>query len=211
MIIYLNNEIRKQALSRRDQLPQRKDRSMAIARQLLSFLDDKKMTGIYIPIRSEADLYSYLSHLPNMAAPRLLSSTEMEMDVCKNLKPSGKYQIPEPQNMPEAECSILLIPMAAFSGMARIGYGAGYYDRYLHAHSDILRCGTAFEIQKDTFEKQPWDELMDLIVTEETIYANSSPESLDRMKRYFGKMPDQAENWIWVDPDLPQDDKTDGQ
>ena len=65
---------------------------------------------------------------------------------------------------------LMILPGLAydFSG-ARLGYGGGYYDRYLEEiQHNVIRCGVAFECQ--WIEKvpcKPHDVLMDIIVTDE--------------------------------------------
>lgn len=192
----MNEEIRKQALQKRKQLSDRKSRSEAIVSQLLLFLRPEKMTGLYVPIRAEADIYSGLSAFPHLAAPLVIDRWNMEMYPCRNLKP-GKFGIPEPEQTKPAECEVLLIPLAAFWKMQRIGYGGGYYDRYLQTHPSALRCGIGFDVQQIPFTPAPWDQALDLIVTESAVYANKMPESLERMSRYFGSV-NLPESWIWI-------------
>ncbi len=67
----------------------------------------------------------------------------------------------KPLEVPE----VLLIPLLAFCEGYRMGYGGGYYDRYLAAHPQCLRIGIAYDQQEEIFEPQPWDERLDVIVT----------------------------------------------
>ena len=89
------------------------------------------------------------------------------------LKP-GYFQIPEPENCREAFCedAFLLVPVVAFDRMRhRIGYGQGFYDRYLSRHPDHRTAAVAFEFQ--VFDKVPFEELDILpqaLVTEKEIY-----------------------------------------
>ncbi len=69
----------------------------------------------------------------------------------------GKKQLEVPE--------VLLIPLLAFCDGYRMGYGGGYYDRYLAAHSECLRIGIAYDQQEEIFEPAPWDERLDVIVT----------------------------------------------
>lgn len=60
----------------------------------------------------------------------------------------GVMGILEPQKgVPETE-GILLVPGLAFSPSGdRLGYGGGYYDRYLSSHPDLLAFGLGFSEQ----------------------------------------------------------------
>jgi 5-formyltetrahydrofolate cyclo-ligase len=82
------------------------------------------------------------------------------------------FKVPEPVNheLPAKahEVKAVVIPMLAFDREGnRLGYGAGYYDRFLCAHPAIKRIGLAFSCQE--FASLPSDEndiRMNLIVTE---------------------------------------------
>ena len=65
----------------------------------------------------------------------------------------NKYGVPEPINSKKKIPSIILLPLIAFDKKKnRIGYGKGYYDRYLNkylkSHKKILTIGIAFSFQK---------------------------------------------------------------
>lgn len=65
-----------------------------------------------------------------------------------------------------------IVPGLAFSAknIGRIGYGGGYYDRFLAENPDILKIGVCYEFQMvDDLPQNPWDEPMDCIVTDERI------------------------------------------
>ncbi len=69
----------------------------------------------------------------------------------------GRFRIPEPSCdacADEAEEALMLLPGAAFSlAGARIGYGGGYYDRYLRAHPRHFAIGLCYDFQ--LFEELP--------------------------------------------------------
>lgn len=78
----------------------------------------------------------------------------------------------------------VLVPGLAFSLTGgRLGYGAGYYDRWLAAHPAAVRIGLCFEYQIDpAVPLEPHDEMLDYLVTERRIIvctvlrAQSRPE-----------------------------------
>lgn len=48
----------------------------------------------------------------------------------------------------DARCNLMIIPGVAFDlNRGRVGYGGGYYDRYLSEHSDIHTIAIAFDFQ----------------------------------------------------------------
>lgn len=87
---------------------------------------------------------------------------------------SGYRGILEPEDTwPEwkgRENTIMLMPGVAFDEYgSRVGYGGGYYDRFLSIHRGrICRCiMLAFEAQRvPEIQREPWDEMPDEIVTE---------------------------------------------
>jgi 5-formyltetrahydrofolate cyclo-ligase len=88
-----------------------------------------------------------------------------------NLRPST-FSVPEPvgHEVPADPSSIRLVvvPLIAFDSRGyRLGYGAGYYDRFLSLHPGMKKIGVAFACQE--IEVVPADENdvpMDIIVTE---------------------------------------------
>lgn len=61
----------------------------------------------------------------------------------------------------------VIVPGLAFDqGMHRIGYGGGYYDRFLHAEPRHLSIGLAYPFQiVKRLPSEPHDKAMDLVIT----------------------------------------------
>ena len=73
--------------------------------------------------------------------------------------------------------SVIIVPGSAFSREGyRVGYGKGFYDRYLAAHPELNRIGVCYDVQ--LLWQCPHDEYdvkMDRIVTEfEELYFQRS-------------------------------------
>ena len=86
----------------------------------------------------------------------------------------NKYGIPEPTSNKKVFPDILLVPLVAFdSDLNRIGYGGGFYDRYIHKikkNQKIISIGLAYSFQK--VKKVPinkYDFKLDYIVTNKGI------------------------------------------
>ena len=64
----------------------------------------------------------------------------------------NKYGIPEPISNKAIYPSILLVPLVAFDkNLNRIGYGGGYYDRYIKKikkNKKVLTIGFAYSFQE---------------------------------------------------------------
>ena len=92
----------------------------------------------------------------------------------KNLLKLNKYGIPEPEKIKKVFPDIIFVPIVAFDNrLYRIGYGGGYYDRYIQKHSSkkkLLKIGIAHSYQK--INKVPinkYDKKLDIIITEKYI------------------------------------------
>lgn len=97
----------------------------------------------------------------------------------------NKMGIPEPEADPvklfpytthlsldsSAECMILVPGLAFDAKLNRIGYGAGYYDRYLASFRKKMAVGLAYKEQiVDEVPVGETDEPLDLVVTPERAY-----------------------------------------
>ena len=70
---------------------------------------------------------------------------------------------------------VLLVPIVAFDYRKfRLGYGGGYYDRYiarLKKIKNFLSIGLAFDFQKvEKIKVNKFDEKLDIIITNKKIY-----------------------------------------
>ena len=86
----------------------------------------------------------------------------------------NKYGIPEPISFKKVYPDIILVPLVAYdTSLNRLGYGGGFYDRYLDKITKIkkiLKIGLAFSFQE--LKKIPinkYDKKLDLIITEKKI------------------------------------------
>ena len=69
--------------------------------------------------------------------------------------------------------AIMIMPMVAFDEEKnRVGYGGGFYDKYLNSHSFTCKIGIAYDEQKvDAIDdREEHDVKPDIIVTQKNIY-----------------------------------------
>ena len=87
----------------------------------------------------------------------------------------GYFGIPEPARgeIVQWEDAMMIMPGVAFDPQNhRVGYGGGFYDRFLEKHPMIKRVAVAFEFQiLPSVPTEPTDISPELIVTENTIYS----------------------------------------
>ena len=87
----------------------------------------------------------------------------------------SKYGIPEPISKKIVYPDVLIIPLVAFDyNLNRLGYGGGYYDRYLAKFlkkKKIIKIGIAYSFQKLVkIPTNKYDIKLDYIVTEKRLY-----------------------------------------
>ena len=87
----------------------------------------------------------------------------------------NKYGISEPSSSKKVNPDIIFIPLVAFDrNLNRLGYGGGFYDRYLEKIRKIkktVNIGLAFSHQR--VKKIPiskFDKKLDYIITEKEIF-----------------------------------------
>lgn len=99
-----------------------------------------------------------------MIAAKYCRDSEMKNNV---------YGIPEPAFAGEISCErpdVIIVPGIAFDiNLNRIGFGGGYYDRYLAA-TDAYKIGVCFDFQiVGKIDTDSHDVPMDIIVTEKRV------------------------------------------
>ena len=96
----------------------------------------------------------------------------MGSEMC--IRDRNKYGIPEPEATQKIYPDILFVPLVAFDKkLNRLGYGGGFYDRYIQKISKIkkvLKVGLAFSFQKlKIIPVNKHDKKLDIIITEKDI------------------------------------------
>ncbi len=139
-----------------------------------------KIIGSYYPVNFEADTFQLMKMFKQkgykLSLPVISSKYDMNFYTWNLNDPLhvNKYGIPEPKSKIKVIPSILLIPMVAYDKrLNRLGYGGGYYDRFLEKYEkkNILKIGLAITCQE--VKKLPtnnFDKKMDYILTEKKLY-----------------------------------------
>lgn len=124
--------------------------------------------GIYAPLPHEVNLLPLLEEFPQhrYAFPRCMPDHQLEFRLVatpeQDMQP-GAMNIPEPAPHTPAvapeDIDILIVPGVAFTRDGqRLGYGGGYYDRYIPRCSKARILALAFEEQLvDTLPTEPHD------------------------------------------------------
>ncbi len=187
----MNNEnkgrLRKLALSSRDTLsPEYREAAGRIIAQKLSAIPEiaaSKTIMCYMSFRSEVPTGEIVEKLRAQGKKLCFPLCE-KGGIMQAYHPfdekswkKGMMGIPEP--VPESselvlpgDIDVLICPMTAFDGQKhRMGYGGGYYDRYIPCCTAALCIGIAFEAQRmDMVPTDLHDCNMDIIITEKTCF-----------------------------------------
>lgn len=174
--------LRTELLSRRERFaasPEVSSAEQAIAQHLTNLIAElePECLGLYWPVRAEfnaASLWhndkvgtSFSLALPfaqreprQMHYRRWDGAAPQLQDECGIATASGAAVVPD----------VVLVPCVGFTrGGFRLGYGGGYFDRWLAAHPQVTAVGVAWaasEINEAEFSAQPHDQPLALVVTE---------------------------------------------
>jgi len=139
-----------------------------------------KIIGGYYPYNNEIDCIQILKKLETksyiISLPKIKNNFQMDFIQWSFKEPLvvNKFGIPEPSTGKVKFPDIILIPLLSFdTNLNRVGYGGGFYDRYIQRVKKIkkpLLVGLAYLFQR--VKKIPinkYDMKLDFIVTEKNI------------------------------------------
>ncbi len=172
--------LRAQMIQVRDNISEREEKSRRIAESFLQLREAKEAESFfcYVSFRSEVDTIWLLDRLWKAGKRVAVPKTEgkqmnfYEIRSMEDLSP-GYCAILEPKpEMPRmCRADILIMPGLAFDVQGhRIGYGGGFYDRFLERHFAGKKIALAFEEQiQETIPSERRDAAADGIVTDRRI------------------------------------------
>jgi len=178
----LKSKLRKKILKVREKI-NRKDIQIDF-NQIIKILKkekiNKKIVGGYYPVNFEVDdlalLRKFEKNRFNISLPVIDKNFQIDFYEWSFSDPLkvNKYGIPEPEIKNLVHPDILLIPLVAFDkNLNRLGYGGGYYNRFIEKLSKkkkIIKIGLALSVQKiDKVPINVYDQKLDYIVTNKYI------------------------------------------
>lgn len=182
-------ELRKELLKARTSispLQLEKDQDLLLIQFQKLELPFLQSVHMYVPIieKNEPDpdpLVRYLEFkYPGLqvAVPKMHQETLIHLQIDDQTNwVSNSWGIPEPldgeQLMPEY-FDLIFVPLLGFDLQGnRIGYGKGFYDRFLaQCRPDALKIGLSFlPPVQETFNVDPWDYSLNYCLTPQEIYA----------------------------------------
>lgn len=140
---------------------------------------EEKVIGAYYPVKGEVDILGLVAKFANKAFPRLSARAEDEqmeyalIEHLGDLSRSKTFGLMVPGEKSRAVVpDILLIPGLVFDeNYNRLGYGKGYFDKFLskivEKNYNPVRIGICFDFQLlERMEVEAHDQKMDVIITE---------------------------------------------
>ncbi|MDE6209721.1 MAG: 5-formyltetrahydrofolate cyclo-ligase [Lachnospiraceae bacterium] len=161
-------------------------KAMITCDKLMKVIGDRPVF-IYSSLKGEADtveIAKYFLDKGNVIAyPKVTDKANKRMGFY-SIKDFGELKtgylgILEPETDVSADelagNAVMIIPMVGFDeNLNRIGYGGGFYDRYMMENFPFIKIGLAFEFQKYKIDDiNEYDIKMDYIITEKDIYGGS--------------------------------------
>lgn len=167
--------LRKKYKEKRDNIKNKVTKDNLIYQKVINNKDilSSKTLLIYISINSEVDtikIINYFLNTKNIAVPKIIDN-DMFFCYVTNLNEltSGKYNIPEPTNeniVTDFDNAICIVPGICYDKENyRIGYGKGYYDRFL-SKNKIKTIGLCYkECMIEKIDNDKYDYKIDEVIT----------------------------------------------
>lgn len=149
------------------------ENGIAIADKIRDLPEFKRASAVmlYMPIKGEADVRGLLSEKKTFLVP-VTEGDNIYAARCGGEFEKGAFGVPEPKARERyGGCiDIVIVPGVVFGrDFNRIGYGKGYYDRFLEGRK-CLKIGVCHAFQlTDRIDAAPHDIKMDLIITEDEV------------------------------------------
>ena len=168
--------LRKKYKEKRDNIKNKITKDNLIYQKVINNKDilSSKTLLIYISINSEVDttkIINYFLNTKNIAVPKIIDNNMYFVYVTNlNELTSGKYNIPEPTNeniVTDFDNSICIVPGICYDKENyRIGYGKGYYDRFL-SKNKIKTIGLCYkECMIEKIDNDKYDYKIDEVITD---------------------------------------------
>lgn len=184
----LKKSLRREIIAKRKEIPDDlyKLWSNEICEKIISLkaYQESNQLLAYYAVRKEVDLSKLIEHAlaseKKVYLPKCMPESKLlflrytgPQDVA-----AGKFQIMEPVTQEKAnlstreESTFLVEPGVAFDkGKNRLGYGGGYYDRFMAKHTGLTSVAAAFDLQ--IMEEVPvgqYDVPCKYVITEKDMY-----------------------------------------
>ena len=179
----MKNQLKESILKKRNSLPKEEiiEKSKQIEKNLLNleYYNKSKTIMFFVSFNNEVNTHELLKKalkdktvvIPKVSHHEIEPSVIISLD---NLVASGKFKILEPietMKIAYKNIDLILVPGIVFDKEGhRIGYGLGYYDKFLSKVPKAIKIGLAFDFQViDKIPREMHDVPVDFIVTEKMV------------------------------------------
>lgn len=166
---------------KRDGVSDKNTKDSIIAKKVLesTYIKNADSVLIYASFGSEISTFEIIQDLLNSgkttALPKCSDNGMMTFHIIKSVSDlhPGKYGIPEPEATKPiikiTDNMVCIVPGLAFTEKGeRLGYGGGYYDRFIAANPNIHTIGLTYEeLIASTLPVMPHDLRVNKIATDE--------------------------------------------
>ena len=171
----MKKEIRKEILYLRDNLEERYSKSMIIKDKImnLDIYKNSNCIALYYSMKSEVDTKELIKESlelgKKVVLPRIINKNKMifiSVNRDTNYE-KNSFGVLEPIGEEERDIDLIICPGVAFDkDNNRLGYGRGYYDKYLK-DKDIYKIGICYKEQLvDKIDIDDFDIKMDMVITD---------------------------------------------
>lgn len=176
-------QLRKAMLQKRKELSESETavKNFAITEKLLSLakVQSAELILPFVSAKGEVGTREFIARCfdagKTVAVPRCIDGSNMEFCVIHTFDDleKGMYGINEPKEYCEvikaenAENSVLIVPALCFDTKGyRLGYGKGYYDRFISRYSGFTVGVCYSEFITDDIPIDEYDRCVDIVITE---------------------------------------------
>ena len=164
--------------------------SRIIERRLLDLVNGFETIMVYVSKIPEVETECLITDLNRRGVRVVVPIIERETHTLRlSYLPDPSVLVPSTFNVPEPigrelparpeDVEVVVLPMLAFDAEGnRLGYGAGYYDRFLCCYPHPKKIGIAFSCQQmQSIPAEENDVKMDCIVTEKGVIRHNGRET----------------------------------
>lgn len=179
----MKKQIRAEIIAKRSELSNEQvvEKSHVIIDKVVKYLNENNYKNIliYMDMKNEVMAtklldYDFNIYITKSMPKSILYVTKYDKDELV-LHPYGYYESSSEDYIDSSIIDAVIVPGVAFDLRGnRLGYGKGYYDRFLLKNSHVKRIAICFDLQLvDSLPTDEYDQKMDFVITETQILSFS--------------------------------------
>lgn len=170
-------DIRREMIEKRKALDIKNGEKFEKLLKTLDCYKNAKAVMLYMPIKGEADMTGIMSDEKIFLVP-VTDGDDMYAVRATDCFENGAFGVPEPKEkelFDKGKIDVVLVPGVAFDKrFNRMGFGKGYYDKFLNGISAV-KIGVCHSFQLlDIIPCEEHDVKMDMIITEDAVWKKGN-------------------------------------